>query len=238
MKIYVVTIVIVMVIALIGAGVGGSFVFMPRSIEDERDNDEGIRIKLPEPKYDSDTSVERALLERRSVRSYKDGPLAISDVSQLLWAAQGATNLRGFRTAPSAGGLYPLEVYIAIGNVDGVEKGVYKYIPDEHELVKVKDGDMRGELTIAALRQPCVGDGAIVIVLSAVYERTTQKYGDRGVRYVHMEAGHAAQNVCLQAASLNLGTVTVGAFKDEEVKKILNMPEEEHPLYIMPVGKI
>jgi len=223
-----------MSIALIYACIGGSSV----SIEDKRDNNERIKIKLPEPKYDSDTSVEQALLERRSVRAYKDESLTISDVSQILWAAQGVTNPRGFRTAPSAGGLYPLEVYIAIGNVDGVEKGVYKYIPDEHELVKVKDGDVRSELTIAALRQPWVGDGAIVIVFSAVYKQTAQKYSDRGVRYVYMEAGHAAQNICLQATSLNLGTVTVGAFKDEDVKKILNMPDEEYPLYIMPVGKV
>jgi len=232
--------VVIMVIALIGAGIGLSFVLL-QPAGDERKPEESIneKIKLPEPKYDSNTAVERALLERRSVREYKDEPLTLIEVSQLLWAAQGITEPRkGLRTAPSAGALYPLEVYVVIGNVEGVTQGVYKYKPHEHELVKVRNGDVRNELTIAALGQTWVGEGAIVIVFSAVYERTTQKYGDSGIRYVHMEAGHAAQNVYLQAVSLNLGTVTVGGFEDDEVRRILNMPDEEHPLYIMPVGKI
>ncbi len=196
-------------------------------------------IKLPEPKYDSNTSVEQALFERRSVREYKDVPLNLTEVSQLLWAAQGITEpRRGFRTAPSAGALYPLEVYVVIGNVEEVTKGVYKYIPRKHELVKVREGDVRDKLTAAALGQNWVGEGSIVIVFSAVYERTTQKYGNRGIKYVHMETGYAAQNVYLQAVSLNMGTVVVGAFNDDEVRSILNMPDEENPLYIMPVGKI
>ena len=196
------------------------------------------KIKLPEPKYDSSTSVEKAMLERRSVREYKDGPLTLGEVSQLLWAAQGITYRgRGFRTAPSAGALYPLEVYVVTGKVDKLGQGVYKYRPQQHELVKVSDENVRNELTAAALGQDCVGESAIVIVFSAVYERTTRKYHERGIRYVHMEAGHAAQNVFLQAVSLNLGMVVVGAFMDEEVKKILNMPDRESPLYILPVGK-
>ena len=127
---------------------------------------------------------------------------------------------------------------MAVSNVKGVTKGVYKYKPHEHELVKIKDGNARDEVTAEALGQTCVRESAIVIVLSAVYERTTQRYGDRGIRYVQMEAGHAAQNLYLQALSLNLGTVVVGALKDHEVRKILKMPDEEYPLYIMPVGKI
>ncbi|MHC1571520.1 MAG: SagB/ThcOx family dehydrogenase [Methanosarcinales archaeon] len=195
--------------------------------------------KLPEPRYDSHTSVEEALLKRRSVREYKDEPLTLTELSQLLWATQGITDpIRSFRTAPSAGALYPLEEYVAVSNVKGVTKGVYKYKPHEHELVKIKDGNARDELTAAALGQTCVRESAIVIVLSAVYERTTQRYGDRGIRYVQMEAGHAAQNLYLQALSLNLGTVVVGALKDQEVRKILKMPDEEYPLYLMPVGKI
>ena len=232
--------VVIMVIALIGAGIGGSFMLL-QAKGNKREPDEPIneKIKLPEPKYDSNTSVEQALLERRSVRVYKNEPLTLMEVSQLLWAAQGITNTRrGFRTAPSAGALYPLEVYVVIGNVEGVTKGVYKYKLHDHELVKVRNGNVRDELTIAALGQNCVRESAIVIVFSAVYERTTKKYGDRGIRYVHMEAGHAAQNVCLQAISLNLGTVVVAAFKDEKVRKILNMSAEEQPLYIIPVGKI
>jgi len=231
---------IIMVIVLIGMGVGVLFMVL-QPMEDEHDPTEFIneKIKLPEPKYDSDTSVEQALLGRRSVREYKDEPLTLTEVSQLLWAAQGITEpRRGFRTAPSAGALYPLEVYVLIGNVEGAAKGVYKYRPPEHEIVKVKDGDVRDELTAAALGQTWVGDGSVVIVFSAVYERTTQKYGDRGIRYVHLEAGHAAQNAYLQAVSLNLGTGVVGASKDDEVRGVLNMSDEENPLYIMPVGKI
>lgn len=208
---------------------------------DERKPEEPIneRIKLPEPKYDSSTSVEQALLNRRSVREYKDEPMRLTEVSQILWAAQGISDpRRGFRTAPSAGALYPLDVYVVIGNVEGVAKGVYKYEPHEHELLMVRNGNVRDEMAVAALGQTWVGGGAIIIVFSAVYERTTQKYGNRGIRYVHMEVGHAAQNVYLQAVSLNLGTAVVGAFEDEEVRKILNMSDEEHPLYIVPVGKI
>lgn len=195
-------------------------------------------IKLPEPKYDSETSIEEALLERRSIREYKDEPMTLSEVSQLLWAAQGITDPRGFRTAPSAGATFPLEVYVVVGDVNNLSEGIYKYKPHEHELERVVEGDKRVELCDAALGQRCVEEGAIVIVFSAVYERTTGRYGDRGVRYVHMEVGHAAQDVYLQAVSLNLGTVVVGAFSDDEVKKIINMPDEERPLYIMPVGKV
>jgi SagB-type dehydrogenase family enzyme len=163
--------------------------------------------------------------------------LSLEDISQLLWAAQGITSDWGGRTAPSAGALYPLEVYLVVGDVDGLETGVYKYQPQEHALVRVGDGDVRSELASAALGQSCVARGAVDIIIAAVYERTTGKYGDRGVRYVHMEAGHAAQNICLEAVVLDLGTVTVGAFSDEGVKGILDMPESEAPLYIMPVGR-
>jgi len=197
------------------------------------------RVKLPEPKYEGSISVERALLERRSIRNYKDESLNMQEVSQLLWAAQGTTDQRrGFRTAPSAGALYPLEVYVVVNNVAGLSRGVYKYSTGIHELVKVFDKNVLRELAAAALGQSCVRDAALVLVFTAVYERTTGKYGDRGIRYVHMEVGHAAQNVCLQAVSLGLGTVVVGAFRDEEVKKVLSLPKEEHPLCIMPMGRI
>ncbi|MBM4128596.1 MAG: SagB/ThcOx family dehydrogenase [Nitrospira sp.] len=195
-------------------------------------------VKLPEPKYTSTVPIEKALRERRSVREYRKEPLTLSEVSQLLWAAQGITGPYGFRTAPSAGALYPLEVYVVVGNASNLSKGVYRYKPQKHELIKIAEGDKRAQLSAASLGQQCVKSGAVVIVISAVYARTTQKYGERGRRYVHMEAGHAAQNVYLQAVSLNLGTVVVGAFDDEEVKKIFSMPKEEQPLVIMPVGRI
>ncbi len=228
-------------IAVLAAVILATALLLPQLLKDRpHDTKEtaGVRTSLPEPAYDSTTSVEQALLGRRSVRSYRDEPLTLEQVSQLLWAAQGVTEPgRGFRTAPSAGALYPLELYLVAGDVEGLSQGVYRYAPDRHELVQVKSGDVRDELTEAALGQPWVGEGAIVLVLSAVYERTTQKYGERGIRYVHMEAGHAAQNICLQAVSLNLGTVTVGAFGDDAVREILTMPDDEQPLYIIPVGK-
>lgn len=200
--------------------------------------EDNARIILPEPRYDSDISVEEALLKRRSVRNYTGGALTMQEVSQLLWAVQGITDPSGKRTAPSAGALYPLEVYLVVGSVEDMDKGVYQYKPHQHELVKVLDGEQREALARAALDQPSVKQGAVDIIITAVYERTTKKYSDRGIRYVHMEAGHAAQNVYLQAVAMNLGTVVIGAFYDNQVKEILNLPDDAEPLYIMPVGKI
>jgi len=194
-------------------------------------------IKLPEPAYNGNLSVEKALHERRSVRHYSDKPLTLTEVSQILWAAQGITSPNGLRTAPSAGALYPLEVYLVVGKVTDCAAGVYKYGPREHVLVKNSDGDRRAELCAAALSQACVANSTAVLVISAVYKRTTRKYGDRGIRYVHMEAGHAAQNVYLQAGSLGLATVAVGAFDDDRVKNVLDLPNEEEPLYLLPLGR-
>ncbi len=197
-----------------------------------------IEIKLPEPKYDGSTSVEKALRSRRSIRAgYQDIPVTLSDLSQMLWAAQGITGAGRMRTAPSAGALYPLEVYVVAGNVTDLQPGIYVYKPEIHSLLRIADGDKRAELSRAALRQPAIKDAPAVIVISAVYERTTIKYGERGIRYVHMEAGHAAENVYLQAASLDLGTFVIGAFDDDAVKKAANLTIREQPLYIMPVGK-
>jgi SagB-type dehydrogenase family enzyme len=195
-------------------------------------------IRLPEPVLDSNTSIESAIRKRRSVRSFKEGPLTLAEVSQLLWAAQGITSQQGLRTAPSAGALYPLEVYLVAGNVDGLPAGVYHYRPMKHELVRVIAGDKRTELCTACLGQSSVRNAAAVIVFAAVYERTTVKYGTRGMQYVHMEIGHAAQNVALQAVPLNLGTVVIGAFHDSEMRRVLKMPDREQPLYVMPVGRM
>jgi len=194
-------------------------------------------IDLPKPRYDSDVSLEQSLIQRRSIRSYTSEPLTLLEVAQLLWAAQGVTDHRGFRTAPSAGALYPLELYVVAGDVQDLNPSVYRYKPDEHQLVRTVAGDKRAELADAALGQHFVGEGAIVIVFTAVYERTTGKYGDRGIRYVHMEVGHAAQNLCLQAAAMDLVAVTVGAFYDEEVSELLDLPGDEQPLYVIPVGR-
>lgn len=198
---------------------------------------EEITVKLPEPRYDSDVSLEQSLQQRRSIRSFSDKPLTLQEVSQLLWAAQGITSPSGLRTAPSAGALYPLELYVVAGNVQPLPAGVYRYEPEGHRLTRIADGDRRAELADAALRQSCVQEGAAAFVFSAVYERTTAKYGDRGISYVHLEAGHAAQNLCLQATAIGLGAVTIGAFDDEQVSRHLNLPGNEQPLYIIPVGR-
>ncbi len=195
------------------------------------------KIQLPEPRYDGDVSVEHALRMRRSVRSYKDDPLDLSEISQILWSAQGITSPRRFRTAPSAGALYPLELYVIAGNVKNLSPAIYKYRPRNHVLVKSIPGDMRSELSRAALSQSAIKKAPAVLLFCAVFERTTKKYGRRGIRYVHMEVGHAAQNVCLQAIALGLNTAVIGAFRDEAVKEIAHLPADEQPLYFVPVGR-
>ena len=197
-----------------------------------------VTIKLPAPRHDSKVSVESTLFKRRSARDFRNEPLTLIQVSQLLWAAQGVTHPRGFRTAPSAGATYPLETYIVAGNVQGLSAGIYKYRPRGHELTRTVPGDKRKNLSRAALGQSWVSDAPAVMVFSAVYGRTTKRYGDRGLMYVHMEAGHAAQNVALQAISLGLGTVMVGAFHDDNVKSIMNLKADEKPLYMVPIGKL
>lgn len=199
-------------------------------------NPELKNIKLPSPVYSGETSIEEALKMRRSVREYRDEPLTLTQVSQILWAAQGITDSRNFRTAPSAGALYPLEVYLVVGNVQDLPEGVYRYQPNHHELSLELEGDKRKAVAQAALLQNWMTKAPVILVIAAVYERTTIKYGARGKRYVHMEAGHTAQNVYLQAMSLNLGTVIVGAFVDQAVKNVLTMKKQEQPLAIMPIG--
>ena len=224
-------------IAIVCMAVVLAVIIQPVRKEPHAGNVVGDTIILPEPRNSGGISVEEALLERRSIRNYKNEALTLAEISQLLWAAQGITHPGGYRTAPSAGALYPLEVYVVAGNVDGLQAGIYKYRPQGHELKKVAEGDVRAELCAAALDQECIEDGAAVLVFAAVYERTTWKYGERGVRYVHMEVGHAAQNVHLQAVSQGLGTVVVGAFDDDGVEKLLQMQDDERALCIMPVGK-
>ena len=223
---------------LAGAAVS-VFVLLLPTANGESDPNGGPTMKLPKPELEGTVSVEEALQGRRSVRRYKDDPLTLAEVSQLLWAAQGITDeARGYRTAPSAGALYPLEVTLVVGTVTGLDPGVYKYDPREHELEKLDDGDKRAALADAALGQGSVRTGAVDIVFTAIYERVTGKYRERGVRYTHMEAGHAAQNVYLQAESLGLGTVVIGAFDDDAVAKVVGTTDDrERPLYIMPVGR-
>lgn len=194
-------------------------------------------IPLPEITISGEQFLQQLLQQRRSVRDFQDVSVSLSDIGQLLWAAQGITHSRGYRTAPSAGALYPLELYMVTGQVKDISSGIYHYDPNNHRLIKVDSGDQRKKLARAAYRQASVSDAAAVVVFAAVYERTTFKYGKRGVRYVHIETGHAAQNLHLQAESLGLGTVVVGAFNDDKVKAVLQLPDNVQPLILMPVGK-
>ncbi len=193
-------------------------------------------IELPEPQLDSPTSIESALRRRRSVREFLSRPVTLAQVSQLLWAAQGLTGNEGRRTAPSAGALYPLELLVVAGNPGELPAGIYRYRPGSHDLVLVHVGDRRRPLASAALGQEWVAQAPLTLAITAVFDRTARKYGQRARRYVDMEAGHAAQNIHLQAVALDLGTVVVGAFDDAEVSKVLGLAGNEQPLCLMPIG--
>lgn len=195
-------------------------------------------IPLPQPRTTGGVSVEQALAQRRSVRAYAPDPLALAQVAQLLWAAQGVTSAAGGRTAPSAGALHPLEVHLVAGAVVGLAPGVYRYVPDSHALVPTRSGDVRRALADAALGQDPVAAAGASIVISGAYGGTRARYGDRAERFVHMEAGHAAQNVCLQAVALGLGTVPVGALTEAAVRDVLDLADGQVPLYVMPVGRL
>lgn len=199
-------------------------------IADPRREALGALISLPAPSLDGEASLEWALLERRSIRDYTAETLDLTELSQLLWAAQGITSDAGQRTAPSAGALYPLVTYVV------TSEAWYRYLPPDHELEHLGEGDMRGALAEAALGQEAVGSAAAVFVITGVYARTAGKYGDRAERYVHLEAGHAAQNLLLQAVAGGLGAVPIGAFRDAEVQTVLSLPPDHQPLYLLPVG--
>lgn len=222
---------------VVGLWAGGAFIGNMVDQGISKEYAEGEIIALVEPARSSPMSVEQALWGRRSVRQYRDEALTLDQVSQLLWAALGVSDAAGHRTAPSAGGLYPLEVYLVAGKVDDLEAGVYHYLPREHSIVRVTSGDIRAAIASAALDQRWMQDAPVILMIAAVYERTQVKYGDRTVRYVNMEVGAAAQNVYLQAESLGLGTVMVGAFYELRVQSAMELEEDVVPLALMPVGK-
>ncbi len=194
------------------------------------------KIALPPIELSGDTAVEEALLERRSIRKYSDESLALDDIGQLLWAAQGMLYKRLYRAAPSAGALYPIEMYVVAGDVDGLSPGVWHYLPEKHELIFVAEGDRRRRLASACWFQNWIRRAPAALVITGVYARTAKKYGDRSERYVHIEAGAVAENIYLQATSRGLGTVIVGAFRDEKLKSVLELPDDHEPLVVMPVG--
>jgi len=189
-------------------------------------------IQLPEPLLHGGMSLEETLAKRESTRNFSSKPLTPSEISQVLWAAQGSTRSWGGRATPSAGALYPLELYLVL------REGLFHYMPRTHQLIGVSDQNLIDDLSSAALGQECVRGSPAIVVIAAVYERMERKYGRRGERYVKIEAGHAAQNIHLQAVSLGLGSVPVGAFNDDQVRKVLSLPANHEPLYLIPLGHI
>jgi SagB-type dehydrogenase family enzyme len=188
-------------------------------------------VDLPEPTLKGSVTVEETLARRRSVRSFTPEPLTIEELGQLVWAAQGITlPSRGFRTAPSAGALYPIELYIVTPDA------LYHYVPQGHKLRLLKEGDLRGELARAAGGQSSVREAAADVVVTAVYARTMRKYREHWKKYVHIEVGHVGQNIHLQAVALGLGSVSVGAMQEGRVKTALSLPADHEPLYIIPIG--
>ncbi len=208
----------------------------------------GPVVELPPPRLDGTVTVEAALQNRRSIRSYANDPLTLADVSQLLWAAYGITKTfegappfmrGGFRAAPSAGARFPLELYLAAFDVKSLPPGIYLYQSEIHTLMRISEGDKRAEVSEAAFNQVHFETAAAAIVYSAVYERTTVKYGGRGrERYVCMDLGHSAENVYIQAYALKIGTCAIGAFTDLWLRKTFRMTRVEEPLYIMPLGRL
>lgn len=188
-------------------------------------------IYLPSSVQKGNLTLEECLRKRESIRDFSSEPLKKEDLSQLLWAAQGITRNWGGRTAPSAGALYPLEIYVV------TKEGVFRYSPQAHNLVRIILRNVRKILSEAALGQDCIREAPAVFVVTAVYERVLQKYGNRSERYINMEVGHSAQNILLQAVSLDLAAVPIGAFHDEKVKQVLNLPINHEPLYLIPVGR-
>ena len=194
-------------------------------------------IHLPPPSKSGTMSLEEAIARRKSLRRFASEPVSQTQLSQILWAAQGNTDRR--RTVPSAGATYPLELFVACGanGVEGLSEGVYHYNYSGHYLSLHSEGDARMELAGAALGQEFMYRAPVDIIVCAIFQRTALRYGDRAERYVHFEVGHAGQNIYLQATALGLATVAVGAFYDEQVSAALRLDRQYEPLYIMPLGK-
>jgi len=191
-------------------------------------------IKLPRPKTAGRISLEEAIVRRHSVREFSKKELSLDEISQLLWAAYGQRDgdsaTGASKTVPSAGALYPMEIYLVSSN------GVFHYLPSSHSLEEMSDKDLRSSLSGTALWQEAIARAAVDFVIACVYDRICLKYGERGIRYAHIEAGHIAQNIHLQAVCLGLGSVPIGAFSDTAVQKALYLPKDNMPLYIIPVG--
>ncbi len=191
----------------------------------------GTTINLPKPDLKGTVPLEQAITMRRSRRDFLRQSLTLEQTGQLLWAAQGKAMMGRFRNVPSAGATYPLEVFAV------TEEGLFHYLPNQHSFEKLADHDIREQLSLAAWGQKFVEAAPLTIIFAAEFSRTTSRYGQRGVRYAYMEAGHAAQNVHLQAEALGLGSVAVGAFDDVAVSKVLSLPVNLEPVYMVAIGQ-
>jgi len=196
-----------------------------------------IKIKLPDPVLDGKVSIEKVLNERRSVRAYKDTPLTEQNLSQLLWAGQGITDKASKkRTAPSARAKYPIELYMVVFNVEGIEKGVYLYVPDGHEIVKVFGDEKHTDIIKAAGSQASVSKCAVAFIIAGNYKKMSENYNEQAMLFTHTEVGHVSQNIALQGVALNIGSVVLGGFQPDNMAKLFNFPEYIRPIYVMPVG--
>lgn len=205
---------------------------------DVRDANGNSLQELPQARVDGDVSLESAIAQRRSIRAYTGAAMPVQHLAQLFWAMQGITSEgQGLRTTPSAGATYPLETLAVVGNVEELDAGVYRYHPQQHAISKIADGDQRAAVSAAALNQNWMDQAAVIFIVTAVPERTTAQYGERGEAFVKLEAGHAAQNLHLQAQALGYGSTPVGAFDDNDLMKAAGLSGEENPLYLLPVGE-
>ena len=231
----------------LGAIIGGAFsgllslVHHPalaKGNKPQRREEEGA-MKLMKPRLKGQIPLEGAIKKRRTIRSFAAGPLSLQQLSQILWAAQGITDDGGFkRAAPSAGALYPADIFVVVGRkgVEGLNEGVYYYAPGDHMVSKTVEGDKRKEVALASLSQMWMADATLQLVLTCEYKRITVKYGDRGIRYAHIEIGHIGQNILLQCQALGLSAGIVGAFHDRDLIRVLSLPKNHEPLIILPVG--
>ncbi len=218
--------------------VGSIFMVMLAIIFHPRGGQAAEVVKLPPPAHKGALSVEEALKQRRTVRRFASRSLDLKQVSQLLWGADGISDPRGLRTAASAGATYPLELYLVVGErgVANLPPGVYRYRPADHALELTAKGELRPAVARASLSQSWMAEAPVMVVIAGEYRRCTARYGDRGIMYTHMEAGHVGTNVFLQAEALGLGAGIVGAFEDRNLSQVLKLPPAHEPLLVMPVG--
>ena len=221
--------------------IGDLFRSKPEKPSQYKEYPDAVETKLPEPDYQG-MSLEEAIEKRRSSRNFSEKPVTLYQLSQLLFSAQGITgksHKHRLRTTPSAGALYPFEIYVIANNVENLPPGIYHYTVLNHALALIKSGNFRKKITSAGLKQEMLGDADLTLVLSAIFNRVRYKYGERGFRYIYIEAGHISQNIYLQAVSLGLGSVSVGAFVDHKINDLIEVDgQKEAVIYLHAVGTL